>query len=63
MLPYIIIWRLDRIGLGSAALKGGDLCAGTPSLSQWALWLNLPGLSDQAEVMDAAYDPAQGLFG
>ncbi|XP_075959924.1 LOW QUALITY PROTEIN: uncharacterized protein LOC142963104 [Anarhichas minor] len=30
-----------------------------------ALWLNLSGLGDaqKAEVMDAAYDPAKGLFG
>ena len=30
-----------------------------------ALWLNLSGLSnsEKAEVMDATYDPAKGLFG
>lgn len=47
------------------AVQGCGRVMGLAVSGERALWLNLSGLSDvqKAEVMDAAYDPAKGLFG
>ena len=47
------------------AVQGCGRVMGLAVSGERALWLNLSGLSDtqRAEVMDAAYDPAKGLFG
>lgn len=47
------------------AVQGCGRVMGLAVSGERALWLNLSGLSDaqKAEVMDASYDPAKGLFG
>ncbi|XP_077937474.1 uncharacterized protein LOC144383541 [Gasterosteus aculeatus] len=47
------------------AVQGCSRVMGLAVSGERALWLNLSGLTDvqKAEVMDAAYDPAKGLFG
>ncbi|XP_077961988.1 uncharacterized protein LOC144410249 [Gasterosteus aculeatus] len=47
------------------AVQGCGCVMGLAVSGERALWLNLSGLSDvqKAGVMDAAYDPAKGLFG
>ncbi|XP_075948231.1 uncharacterized protein LOC142950206 [Anarhichas minor] len=55
-----LILRLSR-----GAVQGCGRVMGLAVSGERALWLNLSGLGDaqKAEVMDAAYDPAKGLFG
>ena len=47
------------------AVQGSGRVMGLAVAGERALWLNLSGLGDtqKAEVMDAPYDPAKGLFG
>ncbi|KAI5617058.1 hypothetical protein C0J50_23311, partial [Silurus asotus] len=47
------------------AVQGCGRVMGLAVSGERALWLNLSGLGDtqKADVMDAAYDPAKGLFG
>uniref|UniRef100_G3Q9M2 Uncharacterized protein n=1 Tax=Gasterosteus aculeatus TaxID=69293 RepID=G3Q9M2_GASAC len=55
----------DILRSSRGAVQGCGRVMGLAVSGERALWLNLSGLSDvqKAEVMDAAYDPAKGLFG